>query len=86
MKERIKELRKTFKLSQASFATHLGINSKGTISSYENGTHNIPDRVINHICREFKVDYLWLAEGKGKMFLATKNSIDDLIIRKNLTH
>lgn len=38
MKERIKELRKTFKLSQASFATHLGINSKGTISSYENGT------------------------------------------------
>lgn len=46
--------------------------------------HNIPDRVINPICREFKVDYLWLAEGKGKMFLATKNSIDDLIINYHL--
>ena len=67
MKDRIKEIRKYLNLTQAEFATRIGIN-RGTLANYEVG-RNIPiDSIILSICREFNVNEHWLRTGEGDMF------------------
>lgn len=68
MRKRIKELRKYEKLNQEEFADKIFLK-KSAISAYENGTREIPDRVINNICSAFNVNKEWLVEGKGEMLV-----------------
>ena len=67
MKDRIKELRKTLKLTQQSFADTLGIK-QNTVALYEMGRSGISDGIIKSICREFNVNEVWLLTGEGDMF------------------
>lgn len=67
MKERIKEIRKSNKLTQQEFADKLGIK-QNTVASYEMGRIGISDAVITSICREFSVNEEWLRNGTGDMF------------------
>lgn len=67
MKDRIKELRKTLKLTQQSFADTLGIK-QNTVALYEMGRSGISDGIIKSICREFNVNEVWLRTGEGDMF------------------
>lgn len=73
MHERLRDLRKTLKLSQDSFGEKIGM-SGGGISLLEKGKRNFTDQNIKAICREFGVDYIWLTTGEGEMFA---NSDDD---------
>ena len=68
MNERLKMLRKTLKLTMKQFAEPLGL-TESTISKAEKGTANLSDSAIRLICSVFKVDYFWLTEGKGEMFV-----------------
>lgn len=68
MKERIKQLRKTLKLTQVEFGEKLGLKGN-TITNYENGLRVPSDAVILSICREFDVNENWLRTGNGNMFL-----------------
>lgn len=77
MNERLKEIRKCLKLSQDAFGERLGMTG-GAVSHLENGNRNITDQVVKSICREFKVDYIWLTTGEGEMFL---DNDEDFIIR-----
>lgn len=77
MNERLKLLRKTLKLSQDAFAERIGMKGS-SISLLESGGRNITEQVIKSICREFNVDYIWLATGDGEMFVDTD---DDFIER-----
>lgn len=79
MNNRIKELRKKLKLTQEDFANKLGL-ARNSIASYESGRRSPNDAVIKLICREYHVDYYWLTEGKGEMFIETTNSIVDEIV------
>lgn len=73
MKERIKQLRKTKKLTQIEFGERIGVKGN-TITNYETGLRNPTDAVILSICREFNVDEKWLRTGEGEMFLpVTRN-------------
>lgn len=56
---RIIELRKKHKLSQASLAEFVGCSQR-SISHYENGTHKIPPEALAKLCTAFNVtaDYL----------------------------
>lgn len=75
--ERIKELRINLQLNQTDFGNAIGL-TKSRISAYEKN-EDIPDRTMKSICREFKVDYFWLRDGVGDMFMeAPDYLLDDL--------
>lgn len=63
MNTRLKKIRMENKLSQEEFGKRIGIESRGHISSLENGTKNITDRIINDVCREFGYREEWLRDG-----------------------
>ena len=67
MKDRIKLVRKTLKLTQQEFADRIGIK-RNTVGLYEIGQSGVSDAVIKSICREFNVDETWLRTGEGEMF------------------
>lgn len=68
MNERIKLIRKTLKLSQEDFGARLGV-TKAAISRLESGINKLTEQMAKAICREFNVDYFWLTEGTGGMFV-----------------
>lgn len=66
LSERIKEIRKSEKLTQQKFAERLGIK-QNTVAQYEMG-RNVPiDAIITSICREFSVNENWLRYGAESM-------------------
>lgn len=90
--ERIRELRKTLKMTMEQFGEKIGV-TKSTISNIENGNRNATEHMVKSICREFNVDYIWLTTGGGEMFVDTDDDfierIDHIMVgeddaRKNL--
>ena len=68
--QRIKDLRRKLRISQADFARKVEI-SKTTVCHYESG-QRVPDSNLTaKICSEFKVNVEWLLTGKGEMFKPT---------------
>lgn len=67
MKDRIKAIRKSQNLTQADFASRLGIKGN-TVACYETGSRIPSDAIIKAICREFDVSEKWLRTGDGEMF------------------
>lgn len=86
MNERIKELRKTLKISQEEFGDRIGITGSG-VSRIESGSNNIAERTVKAICKEFNVDYMWLTTGSGEMFVDTDDDfmekIDRIMVGEN---
>ena len=68
MKERLKLLRKSLKLTQEEFAARIGIK-RNSYANYEIGRNRPIDAVIFSICREYSVSEAWLRTGKGEMFV-----------------
>lgn len=66
MKERIKEIRKTKKLSQEAFGKRLGV-SGAAISRLEQGERGVTEQMILSISREFGISEKWLRDGTGDM-------------------
>lgn len=75
MGERIRQVRKAFKLKQAEFAEKIGVKPN-TITSYETGLRMPSDRTIYDICREFGVNEIWLRTGEGEMFRAKTRDVE----------
>lgn len=67
MKDRIKEVRKNFSLTQIDFGQRIGVKGN-TVTGYETGLRTPSDAVILSICREFNVNEEWLRNGTGQMF------------------
>lgn len=67
LKDRIRLIRKTLKLTQADFGSKVGVKGN-TITNYENGLRTPSEAVIFSICREFNVSEEWLRTGNGDMF------------------
>ncbi len=68
MKERLRLLRKSLKLTQEEFASRIGIK-RNSYANYEIGRNNPIDAVIFSICREYRVSEKWLRTGEGEMFI-----------------
>ena len=66
LKDRIKKIRKEENLTQEEFGKKLTI-SRSQIACYERGIHNIPERVLNQIEKEFNINKEWLRTGIGEM-------------------
>lgn len=69
-KQRIKELRKTLKISQSDFAQILGLE-QGNLSKIESSTQTryVPDDAIYILKERFNVNPIWFESGNGQMFL-----------------
>lgn len=77
MNDRIKIIRKHFKLSQEDFGNRIGI-SRSSVCKLETGENNPSERTLILICKEFAINEVWLRTGEGgeeNMF--TKVSEDD---------
>ena len=66
--ERITALRKKLKLKQGDFAKRI-LATQGHVSDIENSRKNLTERTTKIICDEFNVNYLWLRDGTGEMFV-----------------
>jgi transcriptional regulator with XRE-family HTH domain len=65
--QRIREARKTLKMTQPDFAKAIFI-SKGYIAELECGHRKANDRILHLISLSFGISEIWLKEGKGGMF------------------
>lgn len=78
MKGRLIQLRNTLGLKQQQFADRLGVTNTA-VCAWEAGRRNLTEQTIRSICREFRVNYFWLTEGKGEMFTGTPETVVDEI-------
>ena len=67
MNKRLKELRKTLKMTQAEFAAKLEM-VQNSYSKIEIGENSLTEKNIFLICLIFGVNETWLRTGKGEMF------------------
>ena len=65
--ERIRELRKTLKLSQRAFAKAIYV-SNGYLADIELGHNEVKERLVHLISGAYSVSKHWLATGEGRMF------------------
>ena len=84
MNERLKELRTELNLSMEKFASKIGV-TRSAISRLESGNINFTEQMLLSICREFRVNYFWLTEGKGEMFVGTpQTAVEEIAEEYNL--
>lgn len=67
MNDRLKQIRKYFKLTQKLFAEKIGIK-QATYLSIEKGRRNLTEKRIKLICKVFNVNEEWIKTGKGNIF------------------
>ena len=76
--DRIHSLRKGLGISQGEFGSKIGIK-KSSVSSMEKNKSNPSTQTIKLICVEFNVNYDWLVNGVGDIFIKNNNSIHERI-------
>ena len=74
--ERIKHLRKEMHLTQVEFGKVIGLDGTG-VSKVETGDRGLTEAATKLICTTYKVNYLWLTEGRGEMMQDL--SLEDLV-------
>lgn len=77
--ERVKEVRKSLNLSMEKFGERLGV-SKSAIANIESDYRNLTKQMAKSICREYNIDYFWLTEGTGNMFMQVPDSLIEEVI------
>ena len=78
MNSRVKLVRDYLNLKQNEFSEKLGIK-QSSLSSIENVSVNVSDRVFKDVCLAFNVNKEWLATGNGEMF-NTLSREDEIVI------
>lgn len=78
--ERVRAVRKSLGLTMDKFGDRLGV-SKASISNIEGGNRNLTEQMTKAICREFNVNYTWLVDELGEMFLEPDMEIMGMIDR-----
>ena len=68
--DRIKQVRKSLKLSQVEFARAIYI-SNGYIAELEKNNRRVNNRILHLVSLTFGVNESWLQAGLGEMFLNT---------------
>lgn len=82
--ERIKQIRINAKMTQAEFAKRIGVSQPAITKIENNGVNNITEQMRKSICREFRVDPIWLSTGEGDMFI--DQSVELIEILDKLLH
>lgn len=81
IRERIKFLRKNeLKMTQIEFGKRLG-SAGSTVVGWEKGDRTPPEATIKLICNEFNVNYNWLVDGIGDVFIEDDESTIEILKR-----
>lgn len=72
--DRIRALRKSLKENQKDFGLRIGLG-QGAVSWLEQEGNGVTGQNIKAICTTFNVREEWLREGKGEMFLSSKETL-----------
>lgn len=78
MKDRVREIRQHFNLSQQGFGDRIGMSRAG-VSRIEGGIVTPTAQTVKSICREFGVNYLWLTEGEGDPYRDDRTALHEMI-------
>lgn len=76
LSKRINHIIESLGMKKTAFAERLNV-SQAFVSQLCSGVKQPSERTLMAICREFRVNYLWLTEGKGDMFTSTPESVVD---------
>lgn len=81
-KDRLKELRKTLKLSQTKFGEGIGVGL-GVIRNLEDGITAPSTALVDLISKVYNADVIWLETGEGEMFrkMTRREKIADFVSR-----
>lgn len=79
--ERLKFIREDLKMSRAAFGETLGV-SGDVINNLERGRVEIKEYMLRLICKTHNVNYFWLTEEKGDIYLSVPQIIVDEAIKK----
>lgn len=74
MQQRLKALRKKYRITQAAFGEKIGI-PRDTVTNWEIGRVSPPEAAIKLIVHEFGVSYDWLKNGIGPMFASGEDEM-----------
>ena len=74
---RLKELRKTLRLTQAEFGERIGVKT-AAVGNWEIERQQIPDARIVQICTVFGACREWLETGSGEMFAPEPSEQDKI--------
>lgn len=85
MNNRIKQLRKSLKLTQTAFGERIGVKGN-TVTGWETGIRIPTDATINSICREFDANEVWLRTGDGEMFTPINRDAEIASFMGNVMH
>jgi len=72
--DRVKAIRQANKMNQKEFADMLGM-TQSNVSIMERTGNTVTEQNIKAICTTFNVREEWLREGKGEMFLSSKETL-----------
>ena len=64
--DRVRQVRSSYGLTLKQFSDRIGI-SDSAVSQIEKSRTGISDQTVRSICREFRINELWLREGIGEM-------------------
>lgn len=82
--DRMQMIRKDKKLSQEEFGNRVGV-TRGVIYNIEKELVTPKELFLKQICKEYRINYLWLTEGKGEMYdNSEENLLDELTVEYNL--
>lgn len=86
MRDRIKAIRKHAGMTQAEFASALGLGPYGT-ANWEKKDPQIPTESMQLlICKTFGINKTWLETGEGEMLLESKSTlVAELATKHNLS-
>jgi len=73
---RLKEIRKSLKISQSEFASKIGMAQSG-YSQIETGENTLTEQNIKLVCLIYDVNESWLRSGEGEMFIKAKPKDED---------
>lgn len=74
MNERLREVRRALGMTLEEFGKGVGV-TRSAIGRIEKGERALTEQMVLSICRTFHVDYFWLTEGTGEMFLSVPDNV-----------
>lgn len=81
--ERVKAIRKSLGITLAQFGDKVGLK-KSALSLIETGKNKLTEQTTLAICNTYQVNYKWLINGEGDIFVAPVSDLDNLCAKYNL--
>ena len=79
--ERIRCVREDLKMTRAAFGESLGV-SGDVINNMERDRAEVKEYMLRLLCKVHNVNYFWLVEGKGDMYLSPPEIITNEVAEK----